>query len=391
MSLSELGPYFDTMASTPMDPRVLEVMLPLLQDPRLCANPSAVTHAHGQHVGRLVKEATDQAGKALDAGPDSLIWTSGASESIQLALVGAAHAYQRQGKHIISMSTEHKATLAVLGRLEKEGFEITLLDPEPSGVLALNTLKQAIRTDTIVVSIMHVNNETGVIQPIKAIAKLCHEKGALLHVDAAQSLGKLSFSLVDLEADLVSLSMHKCYGPKGIGVLYQRQKPFVQLEPQILGGNQQRFRAGTLATPMILAASQAICLAQSEQAKDAKHADICMAIIREGLSALAGIHVNATETVPHCLSVYVEGVDISSVLAMCFDVALATGSACNATTKLPSHVLMAMGFDAHRAHHSLRISVGRLTTQEECHALLESLTKTLIQLRAWSPSWEGLP
>lgn len=385
MSLNELGPYFDNMASTPMDPRVLSVMLPLLEDPLLCANPSAVTHAHGQYVGRLVKQATQKAADALDTDAASLTWTSGASESIQLALVGVAHAYQRQGKHIVSMTTEHKASLAALDRLKKEGFSVTLLDPECTGVLSLDELEKAFRSETILVSIMHVNNETGVIQPIREIAKLCHKKGTLLHVDAAQSLGKVPFSLHDLDADLVSLSMHKCYGPKGVGLLYQRQKPLVQLESQILGGNQQRLRAGTLPTPNIVAASKAICLAQEEQAKDSEHAASCMAVIREGLFRLPGIHCNAVDSVAQCLSIYIEGVDISSVLAMCFDVALATGSACNATTKLPSHVLLAMGFDAHRAHHSLRISVGRFTNREGCEVLVKRLSHVITQLREWSP------
>jgi len=389
MSLNELGPYFDNMASTPMDPRVLAVMLPLLQEPLVCANPSAVTHAHGQYAGGLVQDATQEAALALDADPASLTWTSGASESIQLALVGAAHAYQRQGKHIVSMSTEHKASLAVLDRLKQEGFTVTLLNPESTGVLSLSALEKAIQADTILVSIMHVNNETGVIQPIREIAKICRKKGALLHVDAAQSLGKVPFSLRELDADLVSMSMHKCYGPKGVGLLYQRQKPLVQLEPQILGGNQQGLRAGTLPTPTLVAGSKAICLAQEEQAKDALHAASCMAMIEEGLRCLPGIHRNSTVCVPQCLSIHIEAVDISSVLAMCFDIALATGSACNATTKLPSHVLMAMGFDTHRAHHSLRISVGRFTRKEECAVLVERLSSAIVQLRGWSPSKES--
>ncbi len=383
--------YFDAMASTQIDPRVLEAMFSVMQDPSASANPSANTHSQGHYAAYLIVNATKQAAQALGCSANSLVWTSGASESIHLAVLGAARAYRRQGNHVISMSTEHKATLSVMDQLKEEGASVTLLSPDLSGRLDLKKLKQVIQKDTVLVSVLWVNNETGVIQDISAIADVCRQQGVLLHVDAAQAIGKVPVNISLLGADLVSLSAHKCYGPKGVGLLYYRQNPTVLLKPLISGGGQQLYRSGTLPTHQIVGAAKAIDLAQHDLDLDSSHAASCRDIIYSGLNELGDVvwHTDVQHAVPHCLSCHIKGVDISALLAFSFDLGLATGSACNAATKLPSHVLTAMGIDDHTAHHSLRISYGRFTTKENCQELVGRLSKMVKQLRAWSPTGFG--
>lgn len=366
------------MSTTPVDPRVIEVMQnSLMHD---FGNPSS-QHLVGLQAREKIHIARDQVASLINADPKEIIWTSGATESINLALKGAAFFYQRQGKHIITMMTEHKAVLDSCHYLESLGFEVTYLNPEKNGLLDLNKLSDAIRPDTILCSIMHVNNETGVIQDISAIGKLLREKGVWFHVDAAQSVGKIPIDLKNLPVDLMSLASHKLYGPKGIGALYVRKNPHVQLVSQLHGGDADNFhRAGTLPTHQIVGMGEAYRIAGAVIGN--RLSVIGDSEIRQlrdklwnNISVVPGVTVNGdlVRCISGCLNISIPSINTELFLKNLSDVAISTGSACNAVDPEPSHVLIAMGLSRELANRSFRLSVGRFTTEKEIEMASERL------------------
>lgn len=372
--------YLDYMATTPVDPRVAEAMSNCLSLDGFFANPASNTHRFGYDAKQKVEQARAQVAELINANPQEIVWTSGATESDNLALKGVAHAYHRKGKHIITMATEHKAVLDTCAALADEGFEITYLQPETDGVLDLNKLEAAIRSDTLLVSIMHVNNETGVIQDLAAIAELVKSKGALLHTDAAQSNGKIKIDVRTLPVDLISLCAHKVYGPKGVGALYVRSKPQVRLHPLIHGGGHERgMRSGTLATHQLVGMGEAFAIAQQEMSQDWQHAE---KLSQQFLKALEGTEAylssGSAARVPQCHNLVFPGIRSESLMLACPDLAFSSGSACNSATPKPSHVLTAMDLPVEIAECAVRISTGRFTTAAEMDLAAEQL-KT-----AWS-------
>lgn len=363
--------YLDYMATTPVDPRVIEVMqYSLAHD---FGNPSS-QHAFGLQAREKIHIARNQVASLINADSKEIIWTSGATESINLALKGSALFYRRQGNHIITMSTEHKAVLESCHYLESIGYEVSYLNPEKNGLLDLNKLHDAIRPDTILCSIMHVNNETGVIQDIAAIGKILHEKGVWFHVDAAQSVGKIPIDLKNLSVDLMSFASHKIYGPKGIGALYVRKNPHVQLITQMHGGDADNFyRAGTLPTHQIVGMSEAYRIAQAVIG-DCKIRELRDQLWRN-LSIIPDITINGdpTHRIAGCLNISIPSINTELFLKNISDVAISIGSACNAVDPEPSHVLMAMGLSRELANRSFRLSVGRMTTKKDIEIASERL------------------
>ncbi|NCN23536.1 MAG: IscS subfamily cysteine desulfurase, partial [Gallionella sp.] len=327
----------------------------------------------------------------VNADPKEIVWTSGATESNNLALKGAAHFYQGKGKHIVTMRIEHKAVLDSVRELERQGFTATYLDPEPSGLLDIEKLKAALRPDTILVSIMMVNNEIGVIQDIAAIGEICREKGILLHVDAAQATGKVAIDLQRLKVDLMSFSAHKTYGPKGIGALYIRRKPRVRLEAQMHGGGQERgFRSGTLATHQIVGMGEAFRIAQEEMAQENERVGKLRDRLMNGLMVMEEVHINGDmqHRVPHNINLSFNFVEGESLIMAIKDVAVSSGSACTSASLEPSYVLRALGRSDELAHSSIRFTVGRFTTEEEVDYVIELLKNKIGKLRELSPLWE---
>ena len=381
--------YFDHMASTPIDPVVIDAMVAVMRDPRYHANPAAIQHAAGYQTAELIQDCRQQVAVFLGGvDPEGITWTSGATESIYLALLGAAEAYRRQGTHIITFATEHKATLNACQALEKKGFTVTVLPVETSGHVSMQRLRAAIRADTILISVMHVNNETGLVQPVEDMISLAHEHGCLLHVDAAQSVGRLPLYDLAPNVDLLSFCIHKCHGPKGIGVLYRKTKPLVRLIPAMGVDRQGKLRAGTLATHQIVGLTEALRLASTRQAASYAHVEACQTLFRHQLAKLPGILFNTRQhdSVPHCCSFHVAGVSVECLLADCYEFALSTGSACNSATEEPSHVLVAMGFSPIRAHHSLRVGFSHTTQLTDVEALLQVLTQAITRLRHIAPT-----
>ncbi len=375
------------MATTPVDQRVVDEMIVCLLQDGPYGNTVSM-HQLGREAKEKVEKARAQVARLIGADPVEIIWTSGATESINLALKGAAQFYARQGKHIITMRTEHKAVLATCQYLASQGYEITYLDPEPSGLLSLEKLSEAIRPDTILTSIMHVNNETGVIQNIRAIGECLREKGVLFHVDAAQSAGKLAIDLSKLPVDLMSLASHKMYGPKGVGALYIRRRPKVQLVPQIHGaGQEQGLRAGTLATHQIVGMGKACEITQDEMASESRRLQTLRERLWNGIVDLGGLYRNgeALITVCSCLNVSVDGVDGESLVCALYDLALSTGSACNAANPEPSHVLLSMGVSRDQATRALRLSIGRFTTEADVDHAIMRIREQVQRLRDLSP------
>ena len=389
----QLPIYLDYMATTPVDPEVRDVMLPCLEKDGVFGNPASQSHHYGWEAAQLVKQARKQVAELVNADPREIIWTSGATESDNLAIKGVAYSYQRQGRHIVTMSTEHKAVLDTCAYLAANGFEVTYLDPEPNGLLDLKKLETAIRSDTILVSIMHVNNETGVIQDIAAIGELTRRQGVLLHVDAAQSVGKIPIDLNALEVDLMSFSGHKVYGPKGIGALYIRRTPGVRLEPLIHGGGHEKgMRSGTLATQQIVGIGKAFALAQAHFDRDKKRITDLRDRLWTALVKLEGVHLNG-ESAPrivNCLNILFDGVQGESLLIGLRDLAISSGSACNSASPNPSHVLLTMGLTREQANNSLRISLGRFTTLEEINHVIAHISEQIKRLRAMSPVWQSV-
>ena len=381
--------YLDYSATTPIDPRVVEAMMPYLTEK--FGNPASRSHQYGWDAEAAVENARNEVAALVHADPKEIVWTSGATEANNLAIKGAANFYQGKGKHLITLKTEHKAVLDTMRELERQGFEVTYLDVLPNGLVDMAALEAALRPDTILVSIMAVNNEIGVVQPIAEIGELLRSKGILFHVDAAQATGKIDIDLSKLKVDLMSFSAHKTYGPKGIGALYVRRKPRVRLEAQMHGGGHERgMRSGTLATFMIVGMGEAFRLARLEMHEENKRITALRDRLLKGLSDMPEIYVNGdlAQRVPHNLNVsfaYVEG---ESLIMAVRDIAVSSGSACTSASLEPSYVLRALGLTDELAHSSIRFSIGRFTTEEEIDYTVDLLHKQIGRLREMSPLWE---
>jgi len=381
--------YMDYGATTPVDPRVVDAMIPWLREH--FGNPASRSHAWGWEAEEAVEKARQDVADLIGADPREVVWTSGATESNNLAIKGAAHFYQSRGKHLITVKTEHKAVLDTMRELERQGFEVTYLDVQEDGLLSIAALQAAIRPDTILISVMFVNNEIGVIQDIAAIGNLCREKGIVFHVDAAQATGKVSINLQDLQVDLMSLASHKTYGPKGIGALYVRRKPRVRLEAQMHGGGHERgMRSGTLPTHQCVGMGEAFRLAKLEMAQDLKKAQSLHQRLLSGLQGLDQVFVNGhlTQRVPHNLNISFNFVEGESLIMGIKGLAVSSGSACTSASLEPSYVLRALGRSDELAHSSLRITIGRYTTVDEIDYAIETIKLNVNKLRDLSPLWE---
>jgi cysteine desulfurase len=381
--------YMDYSATTPVDPRVAARMIPFLTEQ--FGNPASRSHEYGWTAEAAVEKAREQVAALVNADPKEIVWTSGATESNNLALKGAAHFYSAKGKHIVTVQTEHKAVLDTVRELERQGFSATYLDPEPNGLLDLEKLKAALRPDTTIVSVMHVNNEIGVIQDIAAIGEICRERGILFHVDAAQSTGKVAIDLQKLKVDLMSFSAHKTYGPKGIGALYVRRKPRVRLEAQMHGGGHERgMRSGTLATHQIVGMGEAFRIAAEEMVAENERIRSLRDRLWAGLSTMEEVYLNGDmkQRVPHNLNVSFNFVEGESLIMAIKDMAVSSGSACTSASLEPSYVLRALGRSDELAHSSIRFSVGRFTTAEEVDFSINLLKSKIGKLRELSPLWE---
>ena len=381
--------YLDYSATTPVDPRVAEKMIPYLVEK--FGNPASRSHSFGWEAEAAVEAARDQVAALVNADPKEIIWTSGATESDNLAIKGAAYFYAGKGKHLITVKTEHKAVLDTCRELERQGFEVTYLDVQENGLIDLEALKAAIRPDTILISVMFVNNEIGVIQPVAEIGEICREKGIVFHVDAAQATGKVEIDLATLKVDLMSFSAHKTYGPKGIGALYVRRKPRVRLEAQMHGGGHERgFRSGTLPTHQIVGMGEAFRIAREEMVEENKRIGALRDRLFKGLSEIEAVYVNGDleQRVPHNLNIsfaYVEG---ESMLMAVKDLAVSSGSACTSASLEPSYVLRALGRNDELAHSSIRFTLGRFTTEEEIDYTVQLMRAKSGKLRELSPLWE---
>jgi len=381
--------YMDYGATTPVDPRVVDAMIPWLREH--FGNPASRSHAWGWEAEEAVEKARQDVADLIGADPREVVWTSGATESNNLAIKGAAHFYQSRGKHLITVKTEHKAVLDTMRELERQGFDVTYLDVQEDGLLSMSALQAAIRPDTILISVMFVNNEIGVIQDIAAIGNLCREKGIVFHVDAAQATGKVSINLQDLQVDLMSLASHKTYGPKGIGALYVRRKPRVRLEAQMHGGGHERgMRSGTLPTHQCVGMGEAFRLAKLEMAQDLKKAQSLHQRLLSGLQGLDQVFVNGhlTQRVPHNLNISFNFVEGESLIMGIKGLAVSSGSACTSASLEPSYVLRALGRSDELAHSSLRITIGRYTTVDEIDYAIETIKLNVNKLRDLSPLWE---
>ncbi|KKP10261.1 cysteine desulfurase [Vibrio cholerae] len=354
-------------------------------------NPASRSHRYGWQAEEAVDTAREQIAALLNADPREIVFTSGATESDNLAIKGVAHFYNKQGKHIITSKTEHKAVLDTMRQLEREGFEVTYLDPESNGLVDLAKLEAAMRDDTILVSIMHVNNEIGVVQDIAAIGELCRSRKVVFHVDAAQSAGKVAIDVQEMKVDLISLSAHKAYGPKGIGALYVRRKPRIRLEAQMHGGGHERgFRSGTLPTHQIVGMGEAFRIAKEELQQDYDHALKLRNRLLDGIKDMEAVTINGDldQRVPHNLNVSFAFVEGESLLMALKDLAVSSGSACTSASLEPSYVLRALGLNDELAHSSIRFSFGRFTTEAEIDYAIELIRVAVDKLRAMSPLWD---
>jgi cysteine desulfurase len=381
--------YLDYSATTPVDPRVAAKMIPFLTEH--FGNPASRSHAFGWETEKAVEEAREEVAKLVNCDPKELVWTSGATESINLALKGAAHFYKAKGKHLITAKTEHKATLDTMRELEREGYEVTYLDVQPNGLIDLEAFKAALRPDTILVSVMYVNNEIGVVQDIPAIGEICRSRGIIFHVDSAQASGKIPVDLATLKVDLMSFSGHKTYGPKGVGALFVRRKPRVRIEAQMHGGGHERgMRSGTLPTHQIVGMGEAFRLARLDMAKDNERIRALRDRLRKGLSEIEEVYINGDmeHRVPHNLNISFNFVEGESLIMAIKDVAVSSGSACTSASLEPSYVLRALGRNDELAHSSIRFTVGRFTTEEEIDYTIDLLKRKIAKLRELSPLWE---
>ncbi len=383
--------YMDYAATTPVDPRVAEKMMQHLTMDGEFGNPASRSHAFGWHAEEAVETARKNIADLVNANPKEIIFTSGATESDNLAIKGAAHFYSKKGKHIITSKTEHKAVLDTCRQLEREGFEVTYLDPEPSGLIDLEKLQAAMRDDTIVVSIMHVNNEIGIIQDIAAIGEITREKGIIFHVDAAQSAGKVPIDLETMKVDLMSFSGHKIYGPKGIGALYVRRKPRIRIEAQMHGGGHERgMRSGTLATHQIVGMGEAFRIAKEQMAEDNQRITRLRDKLYHSLQDIEEVYLNGDieHQVPNILNISFNFVEGESLIMALKGIAVSSGSACTSSSLEPSYVLRALGRNDELAHSSIRFSIGRFTTEEDIDSAIDQVHKAISKLRELSPLWD---
>jgi cysteine desulfurase len=387
--VTRLPIYLDYSATTPVDPRVVDRMLPFLRED--FGNPASRSHAFGWKAEEAVETAREEVAALVNADSREIVWTSGATESINLALKGAAQFYKDRGRHLVTVKTEHKATLDTMRELERQGFEVTYLDVQPDGLLDLDAFRAALRPDTIVVSVMAVNNEIGVVQDIAAIGEMTRERGIVFHVDAAQATGKLPIDLASLKVDLMSFSAHKTYGPKGVGALYVRRKPRVRIEAQIHGGGHERgFRSGTLPTHQIVGMGEAFRIARFEMATENERIRMLRDRLHAGLATMNEVFINGDmeRRVPHNLNVSFNYVEGESLIMAIKDLAVSSGSACTSASLEPSYVLRALGRSDELAHSSIRFSIGRFTTEEEVDHAVKLITGKVGKLREMSPLWE---
>nr|WP_295082877.1 IscS subfamily cysteine desulfurase [uncultured Roseateles sp.] len=381
--------YMDYGATTPVDPRVVSAMVPWLSEH--FGNPASRSHAWGWEAEAIVEKSREHVAALIGADPREIVWTSGATESINLAIKGAAHFYKTRGKHIITLRTEHKAVLDTCRELERQGFEVTYLDVEENGLLDLDKFKAAIRPDTILASVLFVNNEIGVIQDVVSIGNLCRERGIIFHVDAAQATGKIEIDVAQLPIDLMSLASHKTYGPKGIGALFVRRKPRIRLEAQMHGGGHERgMRSGTLATHQIVGMGEAFRIAKEEMAVDNARILALHKRLLNGLQDIEQVFVNGDleRRVPHNLNISFNYVEGESLIMGVKGLAVSSGSACTSASLEPSYVLRALGRSDELAHSSLRMTIGRFTTEEEIDYAIATLKDRVAKLRELSPLWD---
>lgn len=383
--------YFDYAATTPVDPRVAEKMMQFLTPDGQFGNPASRSHRFGWQAEEAIDIARNQIADLVNADPREIVFTSGATESDNLAIKGAAEFYQKKGKHIITVKTEHKAVLDTCRQLERDGFEVTYLDVKEDGLLDLDVFKAALREDTVVVSVMHVNNEIGVIQDIETIGNLCRENKTIFHVDAAQSAGKIDIDLQSLPVDLMSFSGHKMYGPKGIGALYVRRRPRIRLNAQMHGGGHERgMRSGTLPTHQIVGMGEAARIAKEEMAAERERFRALRDRLWNGVKDIEEVYVNGSQEhgVPHIFNISFNFVEGESLIMALKDLAVSSGSACTSASLEPSYVLRALGRNDELAHSSIRFSFGRFTTEEEVDHAVEQIQKSIGRLRDMSPLWE---
>ncbi|MBB2485840.1 IscS subfamily cysteine desulfurase [Mitsuaria sp. WAJ17] len=381
--------YLDYGATTPVDPRVVDAMIPWLREH--FGNAASRSHAWGWEAEAANEKAREQVAALIGADPREIVWTSGATESNNLALKGAAHFYQSRGKHIITVKTEHKAVLDVCRELERQGFEVTYLDVQENGLVDLAAFKAAMRPDTILASVMFVNNEIGVIQDIPALGALCRERGVIFHVDAAQATGKVDIDLATLPVDLMSLASHKTYGPKGIGALYVRRKPRIRIEAQMHGGGHERgMRSGTLPTHQIVGMGEAFRIAREEMGAERERIRGLQQRLLRGLSDVEQVFVNGDleRRVPHNLNMSFNFVEGESLIMGIKGIAVSSGSACTSASLEPSYVLRALGRSDELAHSSLRMTFGRFTTEADIDYAIDTIRQNVAKLRELSPLWE---
>jgi len=374
--------YLDYSATTPVDPRVAQAMIPWLTES--FGNPASRSHAYGWDAEAAVEQARENVAALVNCDPRELVWTSGATESINLALKGAAHFYKDKGKHLVTVKTEHKATLDTMRELEREGYEVTYLDVDAEGMVPLGSFEAALRPDTIVASVMFVNNEIGVVQDVAAMGEVCRARGIIFHVDAAQATGKLPVDLGTLKVDLMSFSAHKTYGPKGVGALFVRRKPRVRIEAQMHGGGHERgMRSGTLPTHQIVGMGEAFRIAKEEMATEVERIRMLRDRLWAGLSRIEEVYVNGdlAHRVPHNLNVSFNFVEGESLIMAIKDVAVSSGSACTSASLEPSYVLRALGRSDELAHSSIRFTVGRFTTVEDIDYTIGLLERKIAKLR----------
>jgi cysteine desulfurase len=383
--------YLDYASTTPIDKRVADKMFEYMTMDGMYGNPASRSHSFGWDADAAVSESRKHIADLINADPREIVWTSGATESDNLAIKGAAHFYKKKGKHIITVKTEHKAVLDACRQLEREGFEVTYMEPESDGLLDLDKLQSEIRDDTVLISVMHVNNEIGVIQDIEKIGEIARSKSIIFHVDAAQSAGKIKIDLEKMKVDLMSFSAHKIYGPKGIGALYVRRKPRVRLEAQIHGGGHERgLRSGTLPTHQIVGMGEAFRLAKEEMDKDYEKISLLRNRLWNGVKDMEEVYLNGDfeNRYPGIMNISFNYVEGESLIMATKDIAVSSGSACTSASLEPSFVLRAIGRSDELAHSSLRMSIGRFTTEDDIDATIKTVTKAVEKLRALSPLWE---
>ncbi len=383
--------YLDYAATTPVDPRVAEKMMQCLTMDGIFGNPASRSHRYGWQAEEAVDVARNQIADLINADPREIVFTSGATESDNLAIKGVARFYHKKGKHIITSKTEHKAVLDTCRQLEREGYDVTYLEPATNGIIPMENIEAAMREDTILLSLMHVNNEVGVIHDIQAIGELCRAKKVIFHVDAAQSAGKLPIDMQEMKVDLMSISAHKMYGPKGIGALYVRRKPRIRLEATMHGGGHERgMRSGTLATHQIVGMGEAAAIAKADMESDNARIRHLRDKLWNGIKDIEETYINGDVEQRYCgsLNVSFNFVEGESLMMALKDLAVSSGSACTSASLEPSYVLRALGLNDEMAHSSIRFSIGRFTTEEEIDHAIETITKSIGQLREMSPLWE---